>query len=88
MQKDKDEQGYIPPPAKPERSTTRGRMPVPIKSAAECFRVDKQWNIKANPIANDAQMKYEQWDRKMMEKKRKQKLLKQKLIEEEMKIKE
>ena len=38
--------------------------------------------MKANPIAWDAQKRYEDWDRKMLEKKRNQKLLKQRLMEE------
>lgn len=40
-QKDIEAKGYIEPPAKPERATTRGRFNVPILTASDHFVKEK-----------------------------------------------
>lgn len=81
-QKELLESGYVPPPPKPVRSTTKGRFAMPIATPSELFVKDKYSEQKANPTAWEEARKREQWDKKMLEKKRNQKILKDKLIEE------
>ena len=67
--KEMHEKGYIPPPQKPIRSTTKGRFNFPVKTPSELYVVDKVWERKSNPTSYEEQLRRERWDKKMLEKK-------------------
>ena len=58
------------------KSKTKGKYPINIQTEGDRWRKDKQWQAKANPIARDAENKWNQNDLKLLEKRRNQRVLK------------
>ena len=52
------------------------KFPIFIQTEGDRWKKDQAWKLKANPIAQQAEEKWNQTDLRMLEKRRKQRLLK------------
>jgi hypothetical protein len=59
-----------------DKLRTKGRFPAEIKTSAQHWITDKQWQLKANPIAAEAEEKRDDFDKKILEKRRAGRVLK------------
>lgn len=60
---------------------TKGRLPVEVKTSAQHWITDKVWQLKANPVAADAEKKRDDLDKKILEKRRAGRVLKNLALE-------
>lgn len=63
------------------KSKTKGKFPISVETEGDRWRKDKQWQAKANPVARDAEAKWNQNDLKLLEKRRNQRILKNSAME-------
>eukprot|EP00345_Euplotes_harpa_P005108 CAMPEP_0168328154 /NCGR_PEP_ID=MMETSP0213-20121227/6316_1 /TAXON_ID=151035 /ORGANISM="Euplotes harpa, Strain FSP1.4" /LENGTH=87 /DNA_ID=CAMNT_0008331179 /DNA_START=929 /DNA_END=1189 /DNA_ORIENTATION=+ len=63
------------------KSKTKGKFPVNIQTEGDRWKTEKVWQAKANPIARDAEIKWNQNDLKLLEKRRQQRILKNMAME-------
>jgi hypothetical protein len=61
---------------------TKGRFPAQVQTSAEHWIVDREWKMKANPIAAEAQNERDALDKKILEKRRAGRLLKNMAMEQ------
>lgn len=66
-------------PAKPERRKMKGMFDKNIPSSTELFKKEKKMLVETNPVSHSKQVKFEEMDRKYLEKRRLQKILRDKL---------
>ena len=69
-----------------DRLRTKGRFPAEIKTSAQHWITDKDWQLKANPIAAEAVATRDDLDKKILEKRRAGRVLKNQALEAQFKI--
>jgi hypothetical protein len=65
---------------------TKGRFPVQVLTSAEQWITDRDWKMKANPMAAQAQHDRDALDKKILEKRRAGRILKNMAMEQQFKI--
>lgn len=66
-------------PVKPERRKMKGMFGKHIPSSTELFNKEKKIMVETNPVCHSKQIKFEELDKKYLEKRRFQKILRDKL---------
>lgn len=69
-----------------DRLRTKGRFPAEIKTSAQHWITDKDWQLKANPIAAESVATRDDLDKKILEKRRAGRVLKNQALEAQFKI--
>ena len=69
-----------------DKSKTKGRFHVEVRTSAVHWIVDKEWQRKANPIARNAEDRMLDLDKKILNKRRHQRILKNTAMEQQYKI--
>jgi len=66
-------------PVKPERRKMKGMFGKNIPSSTDLFSKEKKMLVETNPVCHNKQVKFEEMDKKYLEKRRCQKILRDKL---------
>ncbi|CDW83295.1 UNKNOWN [Stylonychia lemnae] len=69
-----------------EKKKTKGRFQVQLPNTSDIWRIDRQWQMKSNPLAAQEEIRRDTIDRKILEKRRNQRVLKNLAMEQQYKI--
>ena len=69
-----------------DRLKTKGRFAGPVQTSAGHWIVDKEWQLKANPVARAAEKERDALDHKLLVKRRDGRILKNQALEQQFKI--